>query len=123
MPERPKGLDEISGFFQGIADHLMLVWRLWNDPRVPFPLKLLPFTSLLYLISPLDLPTPIDDVGVIWLATYLFIEMCPPDLVAEHRAEVEKTVVGWWGKDTAAEEEIDPDKVVDADYEEMPPEE
>jgi hypothetical protein len=29
-------------------------------------------------------PGPIDDAAVIWLATYLFVELCPPDVVQEH---------------------------------------
>ncbi len=27
---------------------------------------------------------PIDDVAVIWLGSYLFVELCPPDVVKEH---------------------------------------
>lgn len=119
MPEEPKrGMDSFGGFFQGIADHFQLVWRLWTDSRVNFFVKIIPFSSLIYLISPFDLPTPIDDVGVIWFATYLFIEMCPPDLVEEHRQEIEKTVVGRWGQGQEGEE-IDPENVVDADFEEI----
>jgi hypothetical protein len=60
-----------GGFVQGIADHLKLVWRLWRDQRVSPLLKILPFGSLIYLISPLDIAIPlIDDVGVIWFFTY-----------------------------------------------------
>ena len=40
-----------GGFFQGIADHLKLVWRLWLDPRVNPLLKILPFGSLIYLLQ------------------------------------------------------------------------
>jgi hypothetical protein len=29
-------------------------------------------------------PGPIDDAAIIWLATYLFVELCPPDVVQEH---------------------------------------
>jgi hypothetical protein len=109
--------DPGGGFFQGIADHLKLVWRLWIDPRVNPLLKILPFGSLIYLISPFDIPTPIDDVGVIWLFTYIFIELCPPDVVAEHRAEIEKEIIGKWRQDSE-DIEINEEDVVDAEFEE-----
>jgi hypothetical protein len=47
-------------------------------------LKLLPIGSLVYLVMPDIAPGPIDDAAVIWLATYLFVELCPPDIVQEH---------------------------------------
>jgi hypothetical protein len=47
-------------------------------------LKLLPIGSLIYLIVPLDVPGSIDDALVIWLASYFFIELCPPEVVQEH---------------------------------------
>lgn len=105
--------DKRGGMFRGIADHLVLVWRLWTDSRVNFLLKLLPLGSLVYLVSPFDLPTPIDDVGVIWAFTYLFIEMCPPHIVAEHRAAIEKRVEGHWKQ---PEEEAPQGEIIDAEF-------
>jgi uncharacterized membrane protein YkvA (DUF1232 family) len=81
-----------AGFFQGVARHFKLVWALFNDARVPWLTKLIPFGSFLYFIFPFDIPTPIDDVGVIVLASYMFIELCPPDVVEEHRQELESTI-------------------------------
>jgi uncharacterized membrane protein YkvA (DUF1232 family) len=56
-------------------------------------LKLLPIGSLVYLVVPVDiLPVnPVDDALVIWLATYLFVELCPPDVVQEHLEELKAT--------------------------------
>ena len=85
-----------GGVFQGIADHLKLVWRLMLDQRVPFWLKVFPFGSLLYFISRFDLPGPVDDIGVVWLFTYLFIELCPPDVVKQHQREIAQVVSAEW---------------------------
>lgn len=105
--------DSRSGLFQGVVDHVVLVWRLWTDSRVNPLLKLLPLGSLVYLVSPFDLPTPIDDVGMIWAFTYLFIEMCPPHIVAEHRAVIESRVEGHWKQPGG---EMPPGEVIDADF-------
>lgn len=116
MSEKRKILEGANlGWFQGIADHFRLVWRLWNDNRINLLLKLLPFGSLIYFISPLDLPTPLDDLGVIYLFTYLFVEMSPPDIVAKHRIEIERTVAGQW-KQAQGQVEIDEQDIIDAEY-------
>jgi len=47
-------------------------------------LKLMPIGSVIYLLWPIDVPGPIDDALVIWLASYLFVELCPPNVVQEH---------------------------------------
>ena len=47
-------------------------------------LKLLPIGSMVYLVLPDIAPGPIDDAAVIWMATYLFVELCPPNVVQEH---------------------------------------
>ena len=104
-----------GSWFHGIADHLRLVWRLWTDNRINLLLKLLPFGSLVYLISPFDLPTPIDDIGVIYLFTYLFVEMSPPEIVAEHRKEIESMIDGQW-KQSLEYDEISEQEIIDAEY-------
>ncbi|MBM3129985.1 MAG: DUF1232 domain-containing protein [Chloroflexi bacterium] len=71
---------------------LRLVWRLFNDARVPgFPKLIIP-AAILYVISPIDLVPDLalglgqlDDLGVVALAIALFIETCPRALVEEHR--------------------------------------
>lgn len=90
------------GFVGSLTRQLRLVIRLMGDSRVSSLLKLLPIGSLIYLLSPVDfIPiNPIDDAVVIGAGTYTFIELCPPDVVAEHRAAL-------WGED---------DDVVDAEY-------
>jgi uncharacterized membrane protein YkvA (DUF1232 family) len=70
---------------------IRLVWRLMRDRRVLWPLKLLPLGALLYVVFPLDLLfdlAPIigqlDDIGILFGSVWLFVELCPPDVVAEH---------------------------------------
>ncbi|KAA3642972.1 MAG: hypothetical protein DWQ07_20835 [Chloroflexi bacterium] len=81
-----------GGFFGDVADYLRLVLRLLQDDRVKTWLKFIPFGSLVYFILPFDIPTPIDDIAVMWLGMNLFIELCPPEIVAEHRAALTNIV-------------------------------
>jgi uncharacterized membrane protein YkvA (DUF1232 family) len=75
-----------GGFFKDISLRLKLILRLMGDNRVNSMLKLMPIGSLVYLVLPTDLLpiNPIDDAVIVWLATYLFVELCPPDVVQEH---------------------------------------
>lgn len=115
MSDGRKIVPNQGSFFQSIAIHVGLVWRLMLDRRVNPLLKLLPIGSLLYLLFPIDLPGPIDDAAVIWMSSYLFIEMCPPEVVEEYRAELNKVVPGV-AQD--APTEIKDEDVVDAQYKE-----
>ncbi|MFZ0532353.1 MAG: hypothetical protein WAM09_04175 [Anaerolineales bacterium] len=72
------------GFFQDLTLRIKLILRLLADGRVNPLLKILPIGSLVYLVVPDIAPGPIDDAAVIWLATYLFVELCPPAVVQEH---------------------------------------
>jgi len=72
------------GFWHDLTLRVKLIMRLLGDSRVNPLLKLLPIGSLIYLIVPDIAPGPIDDAAVIWLATYLFVELCPPNVVQEH---------------------------------------
>jgi hypothetical protein len=77
-------LPQNKGFFQDLTLRLKLILRLLGDGRVNPLLKLLPIGSLIYLVVPDIAPGPVDDAAVIWLATYLFVELCPPEVVQEH---------------------------------------
>jgi hypothetical protein len=95
------------GFITGMSRTLQLVFHLIMDGRVSFWLKLLPIGALVYLFSPLDAAIPaVDDALVIGLGTYTFLELCPQDIVEEHKARIAK-------RDQSAAEE---DEVVDADF-------
>lgn len=82
---RPEG-----GMFRDLMLRLKLIVRLMGDKRVSPLLKLLPVGSLIYLLFPFDLISVIpgvsalDDMAIVSLGAYMFIEFCPPDVVAEH---------------------------------------
>jgi uncharacterized membrane protein YkvA (DUF1232 family) len=77
------------GMITGLSRTVRLVLRLIADKRVNFFLKLLPISTLVYLVSPLDAAIPaVDDAFVIGLGTYVFIELCPEDVVQEHQARL-----------------------------------
>ena len=69
---------------------LKLITRLMGDKRVNFFLKILPVASLGYLFFPFDLVSVIpaisalDDIAIVGLGAYLFVELCPQDVVQEH---------------------------------------
>jgi uncharacterized membrane protein YkvA (DUF1232 family) len=81
-----------GGTVNQIVNRVKLIWRLWTDRRVNPLLKVLPLASLAYLVMPADLVPEIalpligvlDDAAILWLGSYLFVELCPPDVVQEH---------------------------------------
>jgi uncharacterized membrane protein YkvA (DUF1232 family) len=79
-----------GGMLRDLVLRLKLIVRLMGDKRVNPFLKLIPIGSLIYLISPIDLISGIpgvsalDDVALVSLGAYLFIEFCPPEVVQEH---------------------------------------
>ncbi len=79
----PKKQD--PGFLHGLGQQIKLILRLMADQRVNPLLKILPIAALAYLIWPIDIPGPIDDAMVIGLGLYTFVELCPDDVVAEHK--------------------------------------
>ena len=79
-----------GGWLHDMVLRFKLIVRLMGDKRVNPFLKLLPIFSLAYLVFPFDLISVIpgvsalDDVAIVSLGAYLFIEFCPPDVVEEH---------------------------------------
>lgn len=83
-----------SSFFSTIADEIRLVLRLMADRRVNPFLKLLPIGTVLYFFIPDLIIGPIDDALILGIGTYLFIELCPPHIVEEHREALRNIVDG-----------------------------
>jgi hypothetical protein len=113
-----------SGIFNELIIRIKLVIRLMGDSRVNLLYKALPVASLVYLIVPTDLMPflPIDDALVIWLATYLFVELAPPDVVQEHLDELRRVVpIGWEDAPTtpADASSSSDDNIVDAEFTEV----
>jgi hypothetical protein len=85
-----------GGVFRDLALRLRLILRLMGDRRVSPFLKLLPIGSVVYLFLPDLVPGPIDDAAMIWLLTYLFVELSPAEAVAEHMRDLTSVVEGEW---------------------------
>ena len=85
-----------GGVLRDLVLRFKLILRLMGDRRVNPFVKLLPLASLAYLIWPIDLAPGIalpvvgalDDVALVSLGAYLFIEFCPPDVVQEHMQQL-----------------------------------
>ena len=93
----PRRLSSVSpGFLHQTALQIKLIWRLLRDRRVSPLLKLLPVGAVLYVILPDFLPGPIDDAAVLLGGCWLFIELCPANVVAEHWRELNAVVPGIW---------------------------
>lgn len=121
MPPKNKNITPVDGsFFHDIANQIKLIFRLMSDPRVSPLLKLLPIGSLIYLIFPDFLPlNPLDDAVIIGLGTYLFVELCPQDIVQEHKDALKQVIPGQW-RNTPADEPLDFDEgdVVEGEFQE-----
>ncbi len=85
-----------GGFVDELTMRVKLVLRLMADGRINPLLKLLPIASIIYLFVPDLAPGPVDDAAVIWLGAYLFVELCPADVVEEHLDELRSVVEGEW---------------------------
>jgi len=79
------------GMTRDFVDRLKLILKLMGDSRVSPWVKLIPIGAIAYLISPIDIIMGIpgiaalDDAAILWIGSNLFVELCPPDVVQEHR--------------------------------------
>ncbi len=113
------------GFIRGLVLQARLIWRLMKDKRVNFFAKLIPIAALIYLVSPFDIIPAItlpiigvlDDAAVVWLASTLFLALCPDDVVEEHRNALNGSIPAKW-KDVT--EKKDQDKSLEQHQEENP---
>ena len=110
-----------GGLFRDLANQIKLILRLMADQRVSPLLKLLPIGSLVYLLFPDLVPGPFDDAVVIGMGTYIFVELCPPDVVQEHKEAIEQIVVKQRNNSTAPENAkiiIDEADIVEGEFRE-----
>lgn len=83
-----------GGVLRDLVMRFKLIVRLMGDRRVNPFVKLLPIGSLAYLVFPFDLisvvpgVSALDDVALVSLGFYLFIEFCPPEVVQEHMQQL-----------------------------------
>jgi hypothetical protein len=104
-----------SGFFYDITNRARLIGRLMMDSRVNPFIKVLPVGSLLYLLFP-DIPGPIDDALIMWLGTYLFVELCPPGVVQEHLKQLQGMIPGQWENPPGRTGPTQQDDIIDGEY-------
>lgn len=110
-----------SGFLPEVSLRIKLIAKLMSDRRVSILLKAIPMASLIYFFVYPDLAIgPIDDALVIWLASYLFVDLCPDEVVEEHIARLKHVILPG---ETAPAEETAPvtpkQDVVDAQFEDI----
>ena len=78
-----------GGVVRNVLNQMKLILRLMGDSRVNFFAKIIPVGALIYLVFPIDAITfpvigVVDDAALLWLGSYVFTELCPPEVVAEH---------------------------------------
>lgn len=100
-----------GGFFYDVSLRLKLVLRLLADPRVSPLIKLLPIGALVYFILPDLAPGPIDDAAILFIGTYVFVELCPPDVVSEHEKALQQTIPG-----TVQDSKQGDSEIIDAEF-------
>lgn len=113
-----KVIRDKGGIFTDLGQRIKLILRLIADPRVNIFLKLIPIAAFIYLIIPAPIPpdlipTPIDDALILWLGAYLFVELCPQEIVNEHMRQLNMEIPGKW-RDAPDNE----DDVIEAEWKE-----
>ena len=101
-----------GGVFSDLSNRIKLVLKLMADPRVSPLIKIIPIGSLIYLLFPDIAPGPIDDAAIIWLGAYLFVELCPPEVVEEHMAAIYGSIPGQWREPQGTSE----DDIVEGEF-------
>ncbi|MCR4405823.1 MAG: DUF1232 domain-containing protein [Anaerolineae bacterium] len=129
MTKRLSAPEEQTGLLTEIIKNLRLAWRLFRDSRVPIWQKLIPPATLLYILSPIDIIPDallglgqLDDLSVIMLGIWGFIQLCPQNIVQEHLEQITAQMNPWRtvnGEKTSAPElkSAPPSQVIDVDYE------
>ncbi len=112
------------GFWREMWQQARLVYYLIRDPEVPFYLKLLPFTAVIYLLFPFDLLPDLapvigqlDDITALLVGAKVFIELAPPHVVARHMQRIREDD-GFIAPDLAASRDDVADAIIiDAEHE------
>ncbi len=90
-----RNVQQQVGMLRGLVNHGRLIIKLMSDKRVPFYLKALPVAALAYLVMPIDFVPDfviglgqLDDIVGVLVGMEAFIRLCPPEVVAELRAQL-----------------------------------
>lgn len=117
-PSRKITLPRNLGLAGDLVNRFKLIVRLLGDKRVSTWIKLIPIASGLYFLIPDLVLGPLDDAAIIWLGLYLFVELCPPEVVDEHVKAIggQASVTGGKGNEKA-EDEIVEGEVIEGEFE------
>lgn len=97
VPQKAKvpDVNVLLGFVRGLWWTLRLDWALVCDRRVMIRHKLMLLAIAVYVISPLDLIPDValglgqaDDIVVFMLGSRFVWDLCPEDVVTEHRDRI-----------------------------------
>jgi hypothetical protein len=111
--QNPNKITVKSGAFNEILVRAKLVLHLMADRRVNLFLKVLPIASVIYVLNPIDVPGPFDDIAIFSLGLYAFVELCPPGVVQEHLDRMHGI-----NPDVAAHDEPD-ENVIEGEFKEV----
>ena len=100
----------------GLIEDLRLVWRLLQDTRVPWAIKLVPIAAVGYVLSPLDLLPDfvlgfgqLDDLAIVLLGLKAFISLSPRHVVDQYLREI-------GGRSTGPAADVDEAEYISAEY-------
>jgi hypothetical protein len=113
---KPQLSSSNQGIFNTLADEIRLVLRLLADRRVSPMLKLIPLGTVIYFFIPDLILGPIDDALIFGVGLYLFIELCPPAIVDEHRQYLKNIVNGTISKDDDGRIPIYEDEIIEGEF-------
>jgi len=95
-----RGNRRSPNFWLQLIRPMRIAWRLFFDRRVSILPKILPLFTLIYIISPLDLIPDVilglgqlDDLSLFLFSVYAFIAICPREIVAEIRRDLDNDVI------------------------------
>jgi len=81
---KPPGARSYGGLFVEIQVRARLILRLMLDWRVNIFYKLIPIGAVIYVLVPYNIPGPFDDLAVFLFGMYIFVELCPQEIVKQH---------------------------------------
>ena len=111
-----------GGFLKDVAVRAKLILRLMGDRRVSPLLKALPVLSTAYLIWPLDIMIgPLDDAAIVGLGFYLFMELCPPEVVEEHLRNLRVTPPPDPAGTVTGSKPADEENIIDGEFHDVDP--
>ena len=93
--------DRLKTWARKMKRETLALYLASRDPRVPWYAKTMAMATAAYAFSPIDLIPDfipvlgyVDELFVLPLMIYLTVQLIPPDLMAEFRAEAESRLSG-----------------------------